>query len=114
MKRELTCIICPRGCVLTVELNSDNNVLSVSGNTCKRGEIYAQNECTNPQRTVTTTMRRADGKIVPVKTDRTIPKDKVAECMRMINQTNIDQPTEIGDIVMKDVFGSNVVVTSDI
>ena len=48
MERKLTCIICPLGCPLTVEL-ADGKVVKVTGNTCKRGEAYANNECTNPQ-----------------------------------------------------------------
>lgn len=110
--RELTCIICPRGCTLNVTLDN-NEVVSVTGNTCKRGEIYAKNECTNPQRTVTTTMRCTDGSVVAVKTDRTIPKDKVMECMKKINETTVNLPVTIGQTVIEDVFGSNVVVTAN-
>ena len=48
--RELTCIICPKGCALKVELDENGKVLGVTGNTCKRGAEYAENECTNPMR----------------------------------------------------------------
>ena len=44
--RELTCIGCPMGCALTVELNG-SEVVSVTGQTCKRGEDYAKKEVTN-------------------------------------------------------------------
>lgn len=111
--RELTCIICPRGCTLSVEIDDNNEVVNVTGNTCKRGEVYAKNECTNPQRTVTTTMRCTDGSVVAVKTDRTIPKDKVMECMQKINATTVTLPVKIGQIVIEDVFGSNIVVTAN-
>ena len=47
MKRELTCIVCPKGCQLTVELEG-KKVLSVEGYTCKRGVAYAEAECTAP------------------------------------------------------------------
>ena len=46
--RELTCIVCPRGCQLSVELDG-NAVIGVSGNICPRGKVYAENECTNPR-----------------------------------------------------------------
>ena len=65
-KRELTCIICPKGCALKVELDENGKVLGVTGNTCKRGAEYAENECTNPMRTVTSTMRCSDGTVIPV------------------------------------------------
>ena len=48
--RYLTCIVCPVGCRLTVEME-DGKVLKVSGNECKRGEEYARKECVNPVRT---------------------------------------------------------------
>ena len=54
--RELTCIGCPMGCALTVEIDDSNNVIKVLGNHCKRGEIYGQKECTNPTRIVTSTV----------------------------------------------------------
>ena len=67
-KREMTCIICPMGCSLTVELEGEE-VKSISGNTCKRGAAYAQAEVTRPQRTVTSTMRCDNGDVLSVKTD---------------------------------------------
>lgn len=111
--RELICIICPRGCRLSVTLNDDNDVLSVCGNTCKRGEVYAKNECTNPQRTVTTTVRCDDGGVVAVKTDGTISKSDVAECMRIINEATVKLPVKIGQSVIKDVFGCNIVAAAN-
>lgn len=111
--RELTCIICPRGCALKVTLDDDGSVLNVEGNSCKRGETYAKSECTDPQRTVTSTVRCTDGGVVAVKTDRTIPKSKVMECMKIINAATVTRPVRIGQVVIKDVFGSNVVVTAN-
>ena len=112
MERELTCIICPLGCELNVKLE-EGKVISVSGNTCKRGEIYAKNECTNPQRTITSTLRCEDGSLVPVKTDRPIPKGKIEECMKIINAATAKLPVRVGDIIIKDVFGANIVATAN-
>lgn len=111
--KELTCIICPRGCTLKIKFDKNNDVISVEGNTCKRGEVYAKNECTNPQRTVTTTMRCDDGSVVSVKTESTVPKSKVTECMEIINRTTVELPVKIGQSVIDDVFGSRVVVTAN-
>ncbi len=112
MMRELTCIVCPVGCKLSVELDRAN-VVSVSGNTCKRGEIYAINECTNPQRTVTSTVRCSNGAVVSVKTSGTIPKDKMSECMNIINNKIIDLPVRVGNVIIEDVFGTKIVVTQN-
>lgn len=111
-KRELTCIVCPRGCQLTVELEG-KTVLSVSGNICKRGKTYAENECTNPMRTVTTTAKTVDGGVVACKTETTIPKEKMFECMEIINKTVVSLPVHVGDVILEDVFGSRVVATQN-
>lgn len=113
MKRTLTCIVCPVGCTLEAELDG-GKVISVSGNTCPRGVKYAEAECTAPVRTVTSTVRCADGSILPVKTDRPIPKEKMEECMKLINNIIVPLPVAIGDVIIEDVFGSNVVATKNI
>lgn len=113
MKREMTCIVCPMGCAMEIELSEDGQVLSVKGNTCKRGAKYAETECINPQRTITTTLRCEDGRMVAVKTDTTIPKDKMFEAMELINKTVVKLPVMIGDVLVKDVFGSNIVATQN-
>ena len=111
MQRELTCIVCPMGCSLVVELE-DGKVKSVSGNTCKRGEEYANNECTNPMRTVTTTVKCDDGTPLPVKTEKPIPKEKIFECMKIINNSTAHLPISVGDVIIEDVFVINVVATA--
>ena len=112
MERKLTCIICPLGCELTVQTD-DKKVILVTGNTCPRGKVYAENECTNPQRTVTSTVRCDDGGLVSVKTDTTIPKEKMADCMKLINKTVAKLPITIGDIIIEDAFGSKVIATQN-
>lgn len=111
--RILTCIICPRGCTLNVALGDKNEVISVSGNACKRGAEYAENECTNPKRTVTTTMRCDNGDRVPVKTDVSIPKTDVFECMRLINAATAKLPVKTGDVLLENICGSNIVATDN-
>ena len=112
MERKLTCIVCPLGCELCVTLE-DGKVKAVSGNTCPRGKVYAENECISPMRTVTSTVRCADGSMVAVKTDRAIPKDKMTECMQKINATVASLPIAVGDVIIEDVFGSRVVATQN-
>ena len=112
MERKLTCIVCPLGCQLTVQLNG-REVVKVEGNTCPRGAEYAKNECTNPQRTVTSTVRCENGGLVSVKTDRPIPKEKMTACMELINKTVAKLPVSIGDVLIEDVFGSCVVATQN-
>ena len=114
MVRELTCIVCPKGCPLKVEFK-DNEIVSITGFTCPRGKQYAIDECTHPMRTVTSTVRAQNGDVVPVKTDRTVPKETMFDCMRAINAAVIATPVHIGDIVIENILGTgaNVVVTAN-
>lgn len=111
MKRNLTCIVCPMGCQLVAEIENVQ-FISVTGNTCPRGAEYAKNECTNPMRTITTTVRCENGGVVPVKTNRPIPKDKIFECMKIVNKTVAGLPINIGDVIIDDVFGTEIVATA--
>lgn len=115
MKRNLTCIVCPMGCQMIAEIE-DGKVVSVAGNTCPRGKQYAIDECTNPQRTVTSTVRTVTGGVVAVKTDSTIPKSLVFDAMREINRACVELPVRIGDVVIENLLGTgaNVVITANL
>ena len=97
------------GCQLSAELTEAGVFVSVTGNTCKRGAEYARTECTDPRRTLTTTLRCVDGGVVAVKTEQPIPKDRLMEAMKQINQVVVPLPVTIGDVLIPDVFGSRVV-----
>ena len=114
MERILTCIVCPRGCTLKVELDENKEVLSVAGNGCKRGVAYAENECTHPRRTVTSTVKCEDGSVVACKTSDTVPKENVFDVMEAINAIRANNNLQIGDIIIENVLnlGVNVVATS--
>ncbi len=112
-KRELTCIGCPMGCQITVEME-DGNVLSVKGNTCAIGDKYARNEVTHPERTVTSTVVIVGGDKprVSVKTKTNIPKDKIFDCMKEIDLVCVKAPVHIGDVIVKNVAGTGVDVVA--
>ena len=113
MNRDLICIICPRGCMLHVE--EQNGELCVSGNACPRGKQYAIDECTHPMRTITSTARTENGAVVPVKTNTTVPKELMFDCMREINRAVVKLPAHIGDVLVENILGTgaNVVVTAN-
>ena len=118
MIRELTCIVCPKGCQLRVALddNDAKKVLSVEGHTCKRGEKYANDECVAPMRTLTTTAAVEGGGVVPVKTDRVIPKELMFECMTAVNAVRVPADAKLGDVVIENVLGTgaNIVTTRNV
>ena len=114
MVRELTCIVCPKGCPLKVELEN-GEVLKIEGQTCPRGKQYAIDECTHPMRTITSTARAENGEVVPVKTSTTIPKELMFDCMKEINRATVKLPACIGDVVIANVLGTgaDVIVTAN-
>lgn len=109
-KRELICIGCPLGCPLTVTM--EGTEITVTGNTCKRGEIYAKKEVTNPTRVVTSSVHVKDGVIamVSVKTKDDIPKDRIFACMEEIRRVSVAAPVHIGDVVIENCAGTGVPV----
>lgn len=114
MKRELTCIVCPIGCQLSVTL--ENGVVTeVTGNTCPRGKQYAIDECISPVRTITTTARTSNGGVIPVKTATPIPKQLMFDCMQEIDKAIVALPAQIGDVVIENLLGTgvDVVVTAN-
>ena len=112
-KTDLICINCPMGCNLTVTKADDGSV-SVTGNTCPRGEEYGIKEVTAPTRTVTSIVRVTDGEIpmVSVKTAADIPKEKIFDVMKSIRETKTVAPVKIGDIIINNVAGTGVDVVA--
>ena len=82
------------------------------------GEKYAESECINPVRVITTTVRAKDGRVIAVKTDNPVPKDKMFECMDEINKLEPDAKDGlgVGDILCTNLLGTgaNVVVTQKV
>ena len=111
--RELICINCPRGCRLKVDDN-----LNVTGNFCPRGAIYAKNELTHPVRTLTSTVKVQSTleRRLPVKSSEPLPKEKVFEAVRELDEVNVKAPVHIGDIVVRNVAqtGINIIATKNI
>lgn len=114
MKKTFVCIECPKGCRLIAE-SEGSRLISVSGQQCPRGEAYARAETENPQRFVTGTVR-CEGlnlKRLPVRTDRPVPKDRVAPIMQEIRTIVITQPLGCGALVQERILGldANLVAT---
>lgn len=98
----LTCIECPIGCEMEVGVE-DGKAVYVKGNSCPRGKMYAENEVICPKRVVTSTVRAADGRLVPVKTDKPIKKSEIFEVMKKINATVCGLPVKIGDVLVENI-----------
>lgn len=115
-EKKFICINCPLGCRLTVKL-VNGEVTEVTGNTCKRGEIYARQEAVAPKRVLTCLMRAADRqKPFSVKTSAPVPKELLFRCAQMIYETRPEAPIAMGDVVIRNICGTgtDVVATQDI
>lgn len=112
--KELTCIVCPMGCRLTA-LVEKGEVTKVTGNGCKRGDAYAREELIHPMRTLTTTMRSEKGNLIPVKTNRPVPKESLFACMQAVASVRVKEPIVIGETLIANVAdtGADVVATAD-
>lgn len=116
MIKNLTCIECPKGCSLIVDIENCR-VVKVKGNQCVGGETYAAAEIENPTRVLTATVatQGLSLKLVPVRTDKPIPKAKLEEAMAEIRKIRLASPVRGGSIVVKDFLmaGVNLITTRD-
>ncbi len=110
--KEIVCIICPASCTLRVLLTL-GKVAKVEGARCSRGVEYAEQEATAPMRIVMSVIRVKNGSLptVSVKTDRPIPKECIPKVMNALASIEIEAPVEIGQVVLKDICGANIVTT---
>lgn len=109
MTKKITCIECPIGCSLSVDVENCK-VVSVSGNKCPKGEKYAISEIENPLRILTSVVL-SEGlplKVVPVRTDNPIPKARILEAMNEIKKIRITKPVTVGEILVPNFLGLNV------
>ena len=94
--KQLNCINCPLGCLLTVTLE-DGKITKVTGNTC-------------PQRMLTSTVRIEGGELplLPVVSKTTLPKGKILDCAAALRSVEVKAPVHTGDVIVKDILGLGV------
>jgi len=114
MKRDLICIICPRGCSLCADIQE--NRITVTGNACPKGREYAVNETVNPVRTVTSCVRVSNRRntMVSVKTDVPVAKNKINDVLKALRETRVEAPIAVGSVILKDICGSDIVTTKTV
>lgn len=115
--KTLVCITCPRGCTLQVT-TEDDGTISVTGNSCKRGEIFGKQEMTHPMRTICSTVATTfpESPVVPCRVSAEIPKDKIFTVMDEINRACVTTRIGRGDVIIPNVsgLGVDVICTSDV
>jgi len=115
--KELTCIVCPLGCHITVTLDK-GKVVNIKGYSCPKGKEYAYQEMIQPVRTLATTVKIRNGtrNMLPVKTSKPIPRDLLLKAMDVIAKVEVDAPIEIGTVIIKNILdtGADVVATATV
>jgi CxxC motif-containing protein len=114
-KRKIRCIICPEGCPMQAEYEADSKkIISLEGYKCKKGIKFADDEITNPLRTLTTTIS-IDSRIsqrLPVRSNIPAPKEKIAFMVKAVKQIRAKAPIKMGEIIMADILGTGVDIIS--
>lgn len=108
MEKKIVCIICPRGCNLTIF--EKDGAITVEGNACKRGAEYAATEITCPVRTLTTTVKieSVEHSVLPVRTDKPIKKSEIFCAMKEVAKITVKAPVKSGDVIACDFMDKGV------
>ena len=108
-KKDITCIVCPIGCKITVKLDG-KKVDLISGNKCKRGIEYAINEALDPRRMLTTSVLIENGEwpLISVKSSKPVPKENIFSILKEIKKTKVKAPVKTGQIIIKNVAGVGI------
>lgn len=111
MEKEFTCIVCPKGCHIIVD--GEN----ISGYTCKRGLDYVLEEMENPKRNISSSVKVSNlSRVLTVKTSNPIPKDKIFEVMKKINEVEVKAPIKFHQVIIKNVcdLGVDIISTMEL
>ncbi len=109
MTRKIRCIECPKGCSLSVDIE-DGKVVAVRGNECPKGKKHATSEVENPVRILTSTVvsQGLSLKMIPVRTDRPVPKSALQKAMEETRRIRICQPVRVGTVIAENFLGLEV------
>ena len=108
-ERTIICTVCPMGCSMTVKTDGDD-IVSVEGNECPRGKDFARDEYTCPTRTLTSSVLISGSKepLLPVRTEKPVPKAKFDECMKDIKSVKVEPPVKMHQVIIHDLAGTGV------
>lgn len=109
MIKTLICIECPKSCGLSVDIEN-GKVKDVKGAKCPKGIGYAIAELENPTRILTATVL-AEGlglKLVPVRTDKPIPKPDLLRSAEEIRKMRLTKPVKTGGVIVDNFLGLGV------
>lgn len=109
MKKTVTCTVCPNGCEIEVNYTTKEDAV-LTGYTCKRGINYALDECFEPKRTFTASVRiaGADRRMLPVRTTAPIPKNLLLKAAEALNEITLEVPVKCGDVIVDNFLDTGI------
>ena len=112
-KKHFVCVVCPIGCEIDV-VHDGSRIISMEGNKCERSEEFVSQELIEPMRILTTTVRIQGSRwpVIPVRTDKSVPKRLFPRIMRQLRGINLQAPVNMLDVVVKDVVGTGANITA--
>ncbi len=113
-KKHFVCVVCPIGCEIDV-VHEGSKIISMEGNKCEKSVEFVTQELIEPMRILTTTVRIQGARwpVIPVRTDKAVPKRLFPRVMRDLRRIELQAPVSMLDVVVGDILhtGSNIVAT---
>jgi len=112
-KKHFTCVICPLGCEIDVELQN-GNVVSMEGSKCEKGKEFVLQELEEAMRILTTTVpvKGAKWAMLPVRTDKPIPKRLLSKVIEQLADIELQAPVKMYHVIVKDVAGTDASIVA--
>lgn len=113
-KKHFVCVVCPVGCEIDV-VHDGSEIISMEGNKCEKSEEFVSQELIEPMRILTTTVRIQGARwpVIPVRTDKSVPKRLFPRIMRQLRRIKLQAPVNMLDVVARDVLhtGADIIAT---
>jgi CxxC motif-containing protein len=106
--KEIVCIGCPLGCLVKINLEANGSISSFTGNQCQKGQEYAAAEFQHPVRVLTATVltEGSQRRLLAVRTDKPVSKEKLKEIMRLTAHIRVKPPVKVGQKITSNIAGT--------
>ena len=115
MRRIIVCTMCPRGCPVSVEGDSqEGRIDNMSCNVCENGRKFIENEFLYHVRVVTTTIKIGGNRsrMLPVHTSAPVPFQMMRSIIKAIKKQNVHAPIKKHQIIISNVLETGVDVVA--
>ena len=101
MNKTFTCILCPNGCEIRVQLDG-TEILFADGNKCPKGAAYVEQEIKNPVRNIASSVLVVGGTmpLCSVRLTAPVPKSRIFDVMEKMKEMKVSAPVKAGDVLI--------------